>query len=219
MNFAPTEIEQKSAQHAKNLLKQAVKNEPNITEDLQKIALEVAAEIVGLEHKFKTEDSLTKKLAKNSQKSLQYLSAKHNLKPQTIGKTVSRLAQQNNDALRYTFLLPIETYTFDFKQTLTKLKEMNYEIPIKDIWNAWKNIGTIFDKGYRGINVTIISSQGQIFELQFHTKESFRLKMKIHKLYKTAVLPKISAEKKEKIVRIMIELAKNISVPKGVKKL
>ena len=199
MNLTEAKIENKAAQYAKSLRTQAVKNEPQITEDLQKIALEVAAEIVGLEHKFKTEDSLTKKLAKNSQKSLQYLSAKHNLKPQAIEKTVSRLAQQNNDALRYTFLLPIETYTFDFKKTLTKLKEMNYEISDKDIWNAWKNIGTIFDKGYRGINVTIISSQGQIFELQFHTKESFRLKMKTHKLYKTAVLPKFRLKKKKKL--------------------
>lgn len=47
---------------AHQLLAQAIANEPNTTADLQTIAPEVSAEIVGLENKFKTEMSLIRKL-------------------------------------------------------------------------------------------------------------------------------------------------------------
>ena len=53
MNLTKAKIEQKAAQYAKDLRTQAVKNEPSITADLQKIASEVAAEMIGLEYKFK----------------------------------------------------------------------------------------------------------------------------------------------------------------------
>ena len=69
MNLTETEIERKAKKYAENLITQAVKNEPEITETLQKIALEVSAEMVGLEHKFKTEESLTQKFIFQARKS------------------------------------------------------------------------------------------------------------------------------------------------------
>ncbi len=63
MNRTKAEIEKKAAQSAKNLLKQAGKNEPKITQDLQKSASEVSAEMIGLEYKFKSEASLTEMIA------------------------------------------------------------------------------------------------------------------------------------------------------------
>ncbi len=98
-------------------------------------------------------------------------------------------------------------------------KQLNCNPKISTMLNAWKNIGTKYDKGYRGINVTIISSQEQIFELQFYTKESFHLKMEMHELYKEAGLATISDERKKEIIQIMVEAIKNISIPKGVVKL
>ena len=72
---------------------------------------------------------------------------------------------------------------FLVSETLWKnLRQQNYVIHKELIWNAWKNIGTSFDKGYRGINSTVISSHSQIFELQFHTAEKFSFeKVKTHK--------------------------------------
>lgn len=49
MNLTKAEIENKAAQSAKGLRTQAEKNEPEITKDLQKIASEVSAEMIGLE--------------------------------------------------------------------------------------------------------------------------------------------------------------------------
>jgi hypothetical protein len=209
-------ISAKAKLQARELLKTAYKNEPEITLVLAEIASNVSAEMVGLEHKFKTEESLTEKLAKNAQKYLSYISDEQD--SDSIEKSVARIAQQNNDVLRYTFLIPIENYVFCFKKTLTELGNLDYKIS-KQIWNAWKNIGTKYDKGYRGINSSIISSQGQKFELQFHTGESFQLKMQTHELYKESGLAATSSERKVEIAQIILESAKIISIPQGVKKL
>lgn len=219
MDLIEQKIRQKATQYTKSLLEQALKNEPEITADLQKIALEVSAEMVGLEHKFKTEESLTRKLADKINADLANLLNSGFSKNEAIESSISLRAKQNNDAVRYTFLFPDEKYVFAFRKALTSLAKQNYKVPEKRIWNAWKNIGTAFDNGYRGINITVISSQGQTFELQFHTKESFDLKTKNHKLYKQLKSNTISTQRKEEIKAELVKMARTVQLPIGVKKL
>ncbi|HMS38661.1 MAG TPA: hypothetical protein PKE69_00305 [Pyrinomonadaceae bacterium] len=219
MNLAEIEIRNKSAEHARALLERARAFEPEITADLQRIAAEFGAEMVGLNHKFKTEESLTRKLIKESIASFKSLADLGYLYDEAVGKATKRQAERNNDALRYMFLFPFEKYVFGFKQTLEKLKQSGYKIPENKIWNAWKNIGTNFDKGYRGINVTVFSSRNQIFELQFHTRESHKLKTETHFLYDESRQSGTLLERKIEISEIVIELAQKVKVPKGVKKL
>ena len=135
---------------AKKLLAQAKENEPRITADLQTIAQEVSAEIVGLENRFKSEMSFIRKLIDAAGDDLPKL---------------QRKSKGVNDVLRYTFILPFDVYAKGFRQTIETLREIGYKIPDNRIWNAWENIETQYDKGYRGINITIISSQRQKFEL------------------------------------------------------
>ena len=219
MNLTPTKIEQKAAQYANALLEQATQYEPNITEDLQKIAAEVAAEMVGLEHKFKSEESLTRKISDEAAKSARSLIDLGYSIDEAVKKSTMRQAERNNDALRYTFVFPLEKYVFGFRQTVEKLRQTGYEIPENKIWNAWKNIGTLFDKGYRGINATVFSSQGQVFELQFHTRASFEFKTETHLLYEESRQNRASHERKIEIAEIIIGLAAKVKTPKGVKKL
>jgi hypothetical protein len=187
---------------AQELLNQAQENEPKITADLQEIADKVAAEMVGLEHKFKTQDSLAKKIV--------IITEKDSVETTQIGDKI-------NDALRYTFIFAIEIYKERFHHTISALQEIGCQIPENKIWNAWKNIGTKFDRGYRGINITIISTQGQKFELQFHTKQSFGLKTENHHLYKESKSSETSSERKREIFRYMVNEAAKIIVPEGVK--
>ncbi len=219
MNRAETEIRNKAAEYAHHLLEYARAYEPEITEAIQKIAVNVEAEIVGLEHKFKTVESLTRKLAENSLKNIKKLLDLDYLLEEAIEETVKIKAEDVNDALRYTFAFSDEKYIFGFKSSLHKLEQNGFTIPEDRIWNAWKNIGTLFDKGYRGINVTVFSSHRQIFELQFHTAESFGLKSETHFLYEELRMSKTTRQRKNEIVRILIEKAQIISVPKGVRKL
>ncbi len=173
---------------AKKLLAEAEENEPQITADLQKIASEISAELVGLENKFKSKKSLIRKLID---------------KADFNSRSVKETAETVNDVLRYTFILSFENYAVSFRKTIEKLKSLDYEIPERLIWNAWQTAGKRFDKGYRGINITVIFSQNRKFELQFHTKESYDLKNKTHFLYRKLRGGKISREQKTKITRTL----------------
>lgn len=219
MNLPTKEIKNRSRQFARNLLVRAEKNELQITADLQKIASEISAEMVGLNNKFKTIQSLTQKLTKESIVSAKVFVDLGCPINEAVEKSTKRQAARNNDALRYTYILSVEKYVFGFKQITEKLRQKSYEIPGNRIWNAWKNIGTAFDKGYRGINITVISSEKQKFELQFHTRESYELKNETHSLYKLLRSGKISPDLKIEIQKKIVRLAQSVKIPKGVKKL
>ncbi len=219
MNLTETEIKKKAVHYAHALLKHAEAHEPIITADLQKIAAEVSAEMVGLEYKFKTEESLTRKISDESAKSAKSLVDFGYSIDEAIEKSTKRRAERNNDALRYTFVFPLEKYVFGLRQTVEKLRQKSYEVPKDRVWNAWKNIGTTFDKGYRGINITIISSRKQKFELQFHTRASYELKTETHSLYEESRQIQPSLKRKVEITEIIIRLAEKVKTPKGVKKL
>jgi len=212
-------IEKQILFQARHLLANAHKHEPHITADLQKIASELSAEMVGLENKFKTLDSLIKKISKFFGQTFEYLLLQGFTTENAFEESFSQAVGKSNDVLRYTYVFPTDSYIFGYKKSLAKLKEFGYEVLEDNIWNAWKNIGTIFDKGYRGINITVISSRKQKFELQFHTEESFQLKTKTHNFYKERSLTEASEERKAEIARTMLELAQAVSVPQGVKKL
>ena len=194
-------LPRKARRLAKELLKQAIENEPQITADLQNIAWEISGEAVGLENKFKAEMSLVRKLI------------------DAVGDDLQRLQRKSkniNDVLRYTFVLSVDEYAKGFQQTIERLPKLGYRVPENRIWNAWENIGTQYDKGYRGINMTIISSQQQKFELQFHTEASFELKTETHHFYKEMRSKNISGKRETELTAIMLELAGKIERPDGV---
>ena len=87
---------------------------------------------------------------------------------------------------------------------------------MRKIWNAWMEVGTENDSGYRGINVTIISSQKQKFELQFHTAESFRVKTETHGLYEEKRDLTTSLNKRLELNETMKKIAHKIERPKEV---
>jgi hypothetical protein len=192
---------------AQELLTQAAENEPQITADLQKIASEISAEMIGLEHKFKLQESLARKLI---------LLSKKDEMNKTFEEKLRKFARRNNDALRYTFIFQEDEYAKGFLNTVEKLREKGFIIPQNRIWNAWKNAEISKDTGYRGINITIISSQNQKFELQFHTTESFKLKTETHYLYEELRDLETSDERRKEIIREILESAKNILRPKRI---
>ena len=164
-------IEKQAKFHARHLLADARGHEPKITADLQKIASELSAEMVGLENKFKTIESLTEKIIKLFSQSFSYFLLQGYTTENAFEEAFSRTLNKSNDILRYTFIFPNESYIFSYKLSLTKLENFGYKVPQDKIWNAWKNIGTIFDKGYRGINITIISSEKQNSSYNFIRKK------------------------------------------------
>ena len=192
-------MKQKAIQAARKLLFEARQNEPLITKDLQIIADSVKAEMVGLENKFKSEKSLQRKLSE---------------KFQARNIPIDKIAKRNNDTLRYTFVFEKEKYGAGVSEALSLIKTAGYEI--SRIWNAWSLENSDADAGYRGINVTVISSQNQKFELQFHTKASFRHKTETHQLYEEFRTLKTSDERKIEIAGTILEAAKKVKRPPGI---
>jgi hypothetical protein len=186
---------------AAELAKQAQKNETSITAELENIARKVSAELIGLENKLKSENSLTRKLVGQAAAN---------------SKSVQKIAENINDVLRYTFVLPFEIYAEGVGQTIEMLQNSGYGVPPKRIWNAWQTIGMRFDKGYRGINMTVISSQNQKFELQFHTAASFRLKDETHFLYEELRETEISKQRETELIEQLKKAANGLKRPEGV---
>lgn len=170
-----------------------------MTKDVEEIASVLRAKVVGLENKFKTENSLARKLSDYS-------------KEKNLSHTI--IAKRTNDVLRFTYLFRQNKYAQGLNFVQNYFQEKGYKIG--KIFNGWTIEGTNRDLGYRGINLTIISSQGQKFELQLHTKESFRLKTETHGLYEEFRSLNTSKPRKSEILKEMIEQAKLLKRPKGI---
>ena len=81
-------------------------------------------------------------------------------------------------------------------------------------FNAWARTGKR-DTGYRGINTTLKSPDGQILELQFHTSASLELKMRVHPLYEQMRRLPYRSEPWERLRDMQINEAKRVPLPPG----
>ena len=199
MNVIDFKQNQKVVKIADKLLAEAKANELKITTDLRRIATFSGAEMTGLEDRFKSKKSLVRKLTDKA------ISTK---------MPIEKLAKRNNDTLRYTYLFSENDYVQRLESIQTYFEKENYQIT--KIFNAWELAGTVADTGYRGINITIISSQRQKFELQLHTTESFKLKNETHGLYEEFRNPQTSDARKIEITHIILTKVRQLKRPKGL---
>lgn len=62
--------------------------------------------------------------------------------------------------------------------------------------------------------MTLKSPQDQVFELQFHTPESFAMKSELHGLYEEWRAKETSKPRKSEITKIMLAKWKTVPAPK-----
>ena len=156
--------------------------------EISKSVLTTAGTLLGFEHRLKTPSSVLEKIKRK-------------------GRPVCKFY----DILRYTAILPPERYSSGVTDTLSQLKGKGYKV-VK-ISNSWNNP----NRAYNGVNVKLISPEGQNFELQFHTQESFDMKEnELHRLYEKQRRLKPSDPKFNAIERQMIAISRKVKKPKGV---
>lgn len=115
---------------------------------------------------------------------------------------------QIRDTLRYTIVYDSENISTNANRVMTSLEENGYEkVRVKNTFGP--------DQQYHGINTNFRSPDGQVFELQFHTPESFNVKQNMtHGLYEELrILPEDSPKRielKKQITKISNE---NITMP------
>lgn len=169
-------------------------NEKKITPVMNEIAADVGGEMYGLEYSVKTASSLERKVQK---------------KMQEKGYTEENAMKVMGDVVRYTQMVSHDKIADSCQKTIDKLREKGYNI--SGLENTW-----ISDRAYKGINIDVISPEGQKFELQIHSKESMEVKNACHILYeKQRQYPKTSVEYKH-LEEQMKEISNKIPIPSGI---
>lgn len=170
----------------------ALENEPKITSSVKKLAETSGMETKGLENRIKSKDSYLRKVRSNYK--------------------VDGNEYEINDILRYTFVSETENHVKKVKQAIDIYANQGYNtIKVKNYWIDENN-------PYNGINTIVQASNGQRFELQYHTNESFEIKNgKMHELYeKQRLIEDTNNIKYIELQDKMFELSESMKMPKNI---
>jgi hypothetical protein len=183
-------------QAADGVLAKSSAAEPAITESMRDITkqLDNNTQLVGEEYRLKEGDSLKEKLA----------TAIMNDPDKPLSQHISVI----NDSVRYTVQPTAETYASEVRQSVRHLEEAGYEcVRFKNSWGG---------EGYQGINSNWIDPKsGQVFEVQFHTPDSFDGKQQTHKLYEEERLSETSAQRVEELKALQQQIFSTVPTPLG----
>ncbi|QIW15929.1 hypothetical protein A4G20_06070 [Pasteurellaceae bacterium RH1A] len=184
-------------QSAKLLWEKAKELEPQITRDVTKIISSVGGKTAGLEYRLKSVESLERKIKTEM----------------LAGLSEEKAVESIKDLIRYTAIFDPHTFVEQYQQMQIQLIEQGYKTLI--IKNTWQD-----GSSYKGINTfvnVLLKKDNIIFELQYHTQESFELKNgRLHQLYEVFRSPETSVQEKAKILLEMQKLSANLKVPKNI---
>ena len=172
----------------------AVLNEPDITNQVKQVAERTGMNILGLDYRIKGKDSYLRKI-------------RTNYKPEGNEYEI-------NDILRYTYGADVKNLSTKTLESIDKYSTLGYNtVKVK---NSWLDK----DNPYNGINTIIQSPNGQKFELQYHTPESFELKNgKLHELYeKQRVIMDKDSEEYIDLTDKMFELSDKLTTPINIER-
>jgi hypothetical protein len=181
---------------ADDLMAQARVLEPVITALLLDVAEEVGGELVGLEHRLKTRQSIVERIT---------IELAHE-----PGLTADEVRLK--DALRYTVEVadaPVGAHLRAVRWTLDRLTAAGYRVEL--VKNYWPGGDT-----YSGINSILLTPSGQFFEVQFHTPLSFLTKMETHGAYEEYRRLDTPLERKREIFEETAALYNDIPIPGGI---
>lgn len=170
--------------------------EPAISADMQTIEQENGhgGWLEGFKCRLKGDDRLKEKVAEK-------LEAEPRL-------PVAEALREVADAVRYTFCFQPESYAQGQYQIKEQLESRGYEMYLSK--NSWT------DLEYKGINTRWVTSDGQRFEVQFHTPESFHAKHHVtHTAYERIRDPAASRSELRELHAFQREVCSHIRVPEG----
>ncbi len=179
-----------------NAYETIIAHEPGITKDLKAVAESTGTELVGLEYRLKSKESYLRKVA---------LDSKDSFGSKIISDTIS----STNDVIRYTYQAPHDKLVDQYTKVNRALSKKGYSrVKLKNTW-------LIKGNPYKGVNCIYQAPDGQKFEIQYHTPESFELKNgEMHSLYEKfrSIKNKATPEAVE-LSKRMSELSKRLKFP------
>jgi hypothetical protein len=172
--------------------------EPTVSDNMKDVEKDNACHgwLEGFKFRLKGEDRLVEKVAES-------------LETSSPDATTREIVQQIPDAIRYTFCLRSADYTAGCRDIAERLKSCGYEMYY--LKNSWA------DPEYKGINTRWVTPQGQRFEVQFHTRESFHAKHHVtHGAYERLRNPSTSSAERVELSAFQREVSSWILIPGGV---
>ena len=176
---------------ARHCLAWAEQEEPAVTALLQSEEGD-HAQLSGLDFRFKSVESLARKLKHYSHKN---------------GSSLLDNARVNADTLRYTMLIDSENYVETGTSLLDSFTNNGYIVT--RFSNTWDN------ELYKGINLNLQTASGLIFELQLHTPESFDAKMRTHEYYEIVRADDSTKEQTAEAIAAQQEIVGAVTIPSG----
>jgi hypothetical protein len=177
------------------LLEAAAAAEPSMTALVVAGADALDLELYGLEHRLKTRPSLERKI-------------------QTAMSTEGLSAEDVviSDTLRYTVLLhdePPGSYDATVAGLLSRAEVAGFEVV--EVKNYWPEGDT-----YSGVNAVLVTCDGLLWEVQFHTVGSLAARLEGHELYEIFRLPTTRLAEKRRIFDVLRARWQWVQVPDGV---
>jgi hypothetical protein len=162
---------------------------------MQAIEAEVPnVRLVGLQYCVKGEDRFKEKVAREVL-----------LK---TDRSLAEIAERMPDAIRYTLECSEEGYVDSYREICSQLEERGNDLVLQR--NSWD------DPDYKGINTRWLAADGQMFEVQIHTADSFQAKQLTHVAYeRLRSRPAADAERPE-LESFQQTVTSNVLVPHGV---
>jgi hypothetical protein len=169
-----------------------------LTQSIQTATEGLGGKMMGLENRVKTVESLQRKIATDMEKE---------------GMSAEQAAARVSDAVRYTASFTPDKLVEGTEALLAKLQQEGKEVV--QLKNTWLDE----QSSYKGINVQMRNSDGQMFEVQFHTPQSFGAKERTHHLYELMRKRDPSTEEWERLNDKQMRIARQLQVPKGIERI
>lgn len=170
---------------------------PQITRDIVSVIKDSGGKVAGLDFRLKSLASLQRKIDTEIM----------------AGMSKEQAIASIRDVIRYTAILDKQRFVEQYRKIQESLKQQGYFTTV--VKNTWKS-----NSAYKGVNTFVsafIEKDNVIFELQYHTKQSFELKNgKLHELYEKFRDPSVPIEKKAEILLEMQALSAKLEEPKDI---
>lgn len=177
-----------------------VRDEPKITKVIRDLESKTGMKADGLDFRVKDVNSYLRKVNNTFKEA----KAKY-------GDDFMEHLYTANDVVRYTYLQDADNLVDGFMETRRTFEAQGYEFT--KIRNAWMEM----DDPYCGINTNMISPNGTVFELQFHTPEAFELKNGVaHELYREQEAFSVGSDTWWEFQQGMYELYDTLERPKNI---
>ncbi|MDP0169862.1 phage head morphogenesis protein, partial [Glaesserella parasuis] len=181
------------------LRQKAIDVEPEITEKITEIISSVGAKTAGLEYRLKSLESLKRKVETEV----------------LAGISEKQAINSVKDVIRYTAILDVNNFVLQYDKIQSALEKQGYFTVV--VKNTWK-----YGAVYKGVNTfvtTLIKKDNVVFELQYHTQQSFDLKNGVlHNLYEQFRDPATPQDERKKLYEKMQILSSKLTVPKDIQK-